>query len=414
VFAANAADLDFIPGLLVGDVNRYHQSLSHSFLFALLFGFFSLVFFHGREGSVTQILATRFLLYGSHLLIDYSSQDGSTPLGIPLLWPVSNRHFISPWPIFYGVRHGVPGEDFSALPGHLCSWENVRALSSEMMVLVPVLLFAWYLSAHGSRKSSDTALHGEEPWTTTAPARRAPQLDGQGAFQMKNSSQDRSRDLDNEVYFDRWAKSYDDGRLSRWFHYTQRLAIGVLDLKPGSKVLDIGCGTGFAVLQLASMLSHGRACGIDISPEMIRQAWAKVPETLRERIEFRQASSESIPYSAGEFDYVLCTNSFHHYSDPLQALREMARVLKPGGQIAILENASDLSWYTWVWDHILRIIENGHIRYYSSHEIGVMLKQTGFECPKLCYLRNELFKHGKVFASIQVWNGQKPVETEGN
>jgi inner membrane protein len=157
VLAANAADLDFIAGLLVGDVNRYHQSLSHSLLCALLFGMVSLAFFDRRAGSVAQVLATGFLLYGSHLFIDYFSQDGSAPIGIPLLWPVSNRHFLSPWPVFYGVRHGFPHEDFSALPGHLFSQENVRAVGLEIMVLLPILLFAWALYAYGWRRSSDTA-----------------------------------------------------------------------------------------------------------------------------------------------------------------------------------------------------------------------------------------------------------------
>ena len=222
---------------------------------------------------------------------------------------------------------------------------------------------------------------------------------------MNDSFQVRSRDVENAAYFDRWAKYYDGGRISRWFQYTQNLAISVMSLQKDSKVLDVGCGTGFAVLRLGSLLSDGKACGIDISLEMIREAKAKAPEILRERVEFRQANSENIPYSSGEFDIVLCTNSFHHYPDPLRALSEMRRVLRPGGQVVIFENAPDLSWYTWAWDHLLRILERGHVRYYSSREIGEMLKQVGFGGVKLCHLRNEFLRHGKLFASIQVWSG---------
>lgn len=216
-----------------------------------------------------------------------------------------------------------------------------------------------------------------------------------------------SLDRLNKAYFDRWANTYDDDRMSRWFRYTQGLAINELDLEPGLKVLDVGCGTGFAVLQMGSILSVGKICGIDISSGMIKKARAKVPETLRERVEFHQACSENIPYSAGEFDNILCTNSLHHYPDPIRSLGEMYRVLRPGGKVVILENATDLSWYTWAWDRILRIIEKGHVRYYSSQEIGKMLKAAGFECVKLCYLKNEFLKHGKLFASIQVWSGHK-------
>lgn len=221
------------------------------------------------------------------------------------------------------------------------------------------------------------------------------------------------KDQKNKSFFDRWAKTYDDGRITNWFKYTQDLTIGLLDLRPNSKVLDVGCGTGHAVLKLASLISDGKACGIDISPVMIEKALTKVHESLMNKIEFRQASSENIPYPANEFDYVICTNSFHHYPDPLRALGEMSRVLRSGGQVVIFENAPDLSLYTWVWDRLFRIIEKGHVRYYSSQELGEMLERAGFKNVKLCYLKNEFLKHGKLFASIQIWSGQNSLSTSG-
>jgi len=229
-----------------------------------------------------------------------------------------------------------------------------------------------------------------------------------GGEKVKSASQVGYRGLANKAHFDRWSRNYDDGRLSRWFQYTQNLAISFMSLQKDSKVLDVGCGTGFAVLRLVSMLSDGKACGIDISSGMIEKAKANVTDDLRERVEFRQASSENIPYPTGEFDHVLCTNSFHHYPDPLRALQEMRRVLKPGGQVVVLENAPDLSWYTRVWDHLFRIIERGHVRYYSSQELGELLNQGGFERVELCRLGNEFLKHGKLFASLQVWSGYVP------
>jgi ubiquinone/menaquinone biosynthesis C-methylase UbiE len=124
-------------------------------------------------------------------------------------------------------------------------------------------------------------------------------------------------------------------------------------------------------------------------------------------VEFVQASADEIPYPSAEFDHLLCTNSFHHYRDPNRALTEMHRVIKPGGQLVIFENAPDLSWYTWAWDRILRIVEKGHIRYYPSRELGEMLSQAGFERVNLCHLRNEFLSYGKLFASIQVWSCYK-------
>ena len=70
-------------------------------------------------------------------------------------------------------------------------------------------------------------------------------------------------------FFDGWAAGYEDRRISPWFQYTQRLAIDCLELRPDSRVLDVGCGTGFAVRELAAKLAGGKACGIDISDGMV-------------------------------------------------------------------------------------------------------------------------------------------------
>ena len=225
---------------------------------------------------------------------------------------------------------------------------------------------------------------------------------------MKSYSRAKSYDLANRNYFDRWAINYDNGRISEWFQYTQELAIAKLKLKSDAQVLDVGCGTGYAVLRLASLLSEGKACGIDVSTEMVAKASAKVPNVLLQRVEFVQANSDCIPYAENQFSHVLCTNSFHHYPEPIHCLGEMRRVLKPGGQIVILENAPDLSWYTQAWDWVLRLTEKGHIRYYTSVELGEFVKEAGFERATLCHLRNEFLHHGKFYASIQVWTGYVP------
>lgn len=228
-----------------------------------------------------------------------------------------------------------------------------------------------------------------------------------GGNRLRNITEGEALDQANQTYFDRWAESYDKGRISEWFQYTQQLTVGLMDLSPHSKVLDVGCGTGFAVLMLGSMLTSGKACGVDISEEMISQAKAKVSQELGDRVEFQQACSDNIPYPSEEFDFIMCTNSFHHYPDPLLALAEMRRLLKPGGQLIILDNAVDRSIYTWLWDRVLRLIETGHVRYYRSWEIGDMLRQAGYEPVELKHLKNEFMKHGKLFASLQVWSGEK-------
>jgi ubiquinone/menaquinone biosynthesis C-methylase UbiE len=209
-------------------------------------------------------------------------------------------------------------------------------------------------------------------------------------------------------FFDGWAEGYEDRRISPWFQYTQRLAIDCLSLRPDSRALDVGCGTGFAVRELAAKLTDGKACGIDISDGMVEQASRRIPPALAHRVEIRQASSSSIPYPDGFFSHVMCTNSFHHYPEPVEALHEMQRILEPGGELVIFENAPDLSLYTRGWDLFLRMFETGHVRYYTSKQLGEILEQAGLVDRRLRALRNEFRSHGKLFASIQIWSARKP------
>jgi ubiquinone/menaquinone biosynthesis C-methylase UbiE len=225
---------------------------------------------------------------------------------------------------------------------------------------------------------------------------------------VNKSSDSEVRERHNREFFDKWSKQYDHFRISPWFRYTQELAIKQLDLRTDGTLLDVGCGTGYATCYVAALLPDGKAFGIDISQDMVDKAVERTPSELGDRVEFRQAGAENIPYASDEFDYVLCTNSFHHYHQPTRALDEMRRVLKPGGSLVIFENAPDLSLYTWLWDRWLRLFEKGHVRYYPSSELGVMIKQAGYKDVELRVLRNEIFKYGKLFASIQIWAACKP------
>lgn len=208
--------------------------------------------------------------------------------------------------------------------------------------------------------------------------------------------------------FDEWSGRYEQMRLSGWFQYTQELALAHLDVQADSRVLDVGCGTGYAVRQLATMVPKGRAAGVDISPGMIEQAKRLASEELVERVEFRVGPASDLPFSDGTFTHVLCTNSFHHYPDPLRALAEVRRVLAPDGRFLVLENAPDLSVYAWLWDRVLRLIETGHVRYYSSDELRSLLVDAGFSQVELLAVEKAAFKRGKLFACIQLWQAEQP------
>jgi len=92
----------------------------------------------------------------------------------------------------------------------------------------------------------------------------------------------------------------------------------------GARLLDVGCGTGH---HLAELRARGYdAAGVDGSAEMLEHA-----RTLNPGAEIRQADVEALPFANASFDYVLCVEVLRYLPDPRACVREMARVLKPGG-----------------------------------------------------------------------------------
>lgn len=115
---------------------------------------------------------------------------------------------------------------------------------------------------------------------------------------------------------------------------TRRL-LAALRLGPASAVLDVGCGTGE---QLIALLAHiGRGVGIDISPEMIRRARAAERPASPGELAFHVlAIEQATPAHPGRFDAVLFVGSLEHMADPELALKRAARLLQPGGRLAVV------------------------------------------------------------------------------
>jgi ubiquinone/menaquinone biosynthesis C-methylase UbiE len=148
--------------------------------------------------------------------------------------------------------------------------------------------------------------------------------------------------------------------------------LAALELTAGDRILDVGCGTGAA--SRAAAITAQSVVGVDLSPEMIRHAGdlAKGIDNVR----FQVADSEQLPFGDRSFTAVLCSNSFHHYPDPLGAAQEMARVLAPGGRLVIGDACADLATAR-IADFFLRRFEPGHVRLYRGSELGEFLHRAG-------------------------------------
>ncbi len=105
-------------------------------------------------------------------------------------------------------------------------------------------------------------------------------------------------------------------------------------IRPGEAVLDLGCGAGFDAFVAAQLVGpRGRVVGIDMSPEMIGVAEAGRAEGGSPQVEFRVAQAEALPFSDASFDVALSNGVLNLIPDKAAALREIFRVLHPGGRL---------------------------------------------------------------------------------
>ena len=114
-------------------------------------------------------------------------------------------------------------------------------------------------------------------------------------------------------------------------------AIEALDVAPSDHVIDIGCGHGRGLATLAAHAPEGRVVGVDPSELMAEIAVKRNCDLVRaHRVDVAVANAEELPFPAGAFDKALCVHVIYFWKDLDPGLREIARVLKPGGRLALL------------------------------------------------------------------------------
>ncbi len=156
-------------------------------------------------------------------------------------------------------------------------------------------------------------------------------------------------------------------------------------LKPGMSLLDCGCGVGSITLDLAELVAPGNVIGVDMDNVQLEVARANAQKRGLTNVTFEQGNVYELRFASGMFDAVLAHTLLYHLSDPLRALKELRRVLKPNGLAAISDDDFDtltlspehpnVQRITDIWKKV--VLFNGGNPFYSRHLRGLML-EAGF------------------------------------
>ena len=139
--------------------------------------------------------------------------------------------------------------------------------------------------------------------------------------------------------FNEWARAGKGESMEKGHGPVGKQALALMQVGSAARVLDVGCGSGWATRLLADYAFNGRVTGIDISDEMVNLA--RESSRSHRNVDFEVASAEQLPFPDNEFTHAFSMESLYYYRNIPKALKEIHRVLKPGGSFYAVV---DLYW----------------------------------------------------------------------
>jgi SAM-dependent methyltransferase len=134
-------------------------------------------------------------------------------------------------------------------------------------------------------------------------------------------------------------------RSHRWRTAANSAAYLLPSLRPGLTVLDVGSGAGTITVDLAALVDPSRVTAVEISGTALDLARAEAQRRQQTNIDFVVSDVHALDFADDSFDVVHAHQVLQHVADPVQALREMRRVTKPGGVVGVRD--SDYAGFTW-------------------------------------------------------------------
>ncbi len=187
--------------------------------------------------------------------------------------------------------------------------------------------------------------------------------------------------------YDHLASVYDQ-RWNWYVTHTLSFLKTWVNLSISDSVLDIACGTGEFERMVLSENPTQQMVGIDISEEMVAIAHQKLHSYAN--VSFQVSSAAALPFPGQSFDVIVSASAFHYFDDPVAALTEIKRVLKPSGKVVILDWCKDF-WLCRILDIVLRWTDPAHRQCYTQQEFHNFLTSSGFNIDASKKVRFGLF-----------------------
>jgi ubiquinone/menaquinone biosynthesis C-methylase UbiE len=147
---------------------------------------------------------------------------------------------------------------------------------------------------------------------------------------------------------------------------------------PSDRALDIATGAGHTALALAPQVAE--VVAYDITPQMLEETARNAAARGFTNISTRQGAAEKLPFADASFDIVAVRQAPHHFADIRAAIREMARVVKPGGRVAIIDSrAPEDDELDRAYNYIEKLRDPSHVRNWRPSEWGAMLQEAGLK-----------------------------------
>ncbi len=177
---------------------------------------------------------------------------------------------------------------------------------------------------------------------------------------------------------------------------------GLLDqaqIRPGHRILDIGCGTGSLSIQVKRLHPGTDVVGLDPDPKALARASRKAARATVS-IQFDQGFGDELPYPDGSFDRVLSSLMFHHVrtDEKVKTLRAVRRVLKPGGEFHMLDFEGPENGAHGILSRLLH--SNQRLKDNSESRVLQFMTEAGFAKPKKVGHREMFFGHIAYYRAI--------------